>query len=131
MGGDSHGTITEEVDFAIFSGEVKIVSFLGSPGFCIAQTSEKQQFPDLTSYDGLTFKMRNLGELTGIQIMMSTEHSDGRVDSFMSHSSEHGSYVAQLTVPNDGELHDVVLSWSDFSTCQWRRRMRKKRRRSG
>jgi hypothetical protein len=120
MGGSSHATFAEKGDHAAFAGEVKTVWFLGSPGFCIAQTAEKQQFPDLTRYDGLSFKMRNMGDLTGIQIMLSTEHSDGRVDSFMSHGTEHGSYVAQITVPNDGSIHDLTLSWSDFSTCQWR-----------
>jgi hypothetical protein len=120
MGGSSHADFAETDDYAVFSGEVKVVWFLGAPGFCNLQTSEKQQFPDLTSYDGLSFKIRNKGELTGIQIMMSTEHSNGQVNSFMSHGTKHGSYVAHITVPSDGELHDVTLAWSDFATCQWR-----------
>jgi len=60
MGGASTSTITVSSGVGVWEGEVKVVEFLGAPGFCTLRTGnlgEEQQFPDPTGTDYLTVRM--------------------------------------------------------------------------
>jgi len=61
MGGKSHSTFVVSKDKGIFEGEVKVVPFLGSPGFCNLEAPGFRHspitFPDISGTDGLSVVM--------------------------------------------------------------------------
>ena len=111
MGGQSNSTFTVAGGVGVFDGEVKIVPALKAAGFCNAETAGKSAFPDASAFDALSFKVRNTGHLTGVQLTVTTKDSGGVL--------RHGDYQGSFTVPSDGKVHDAVVPWKDF-TCNWR-----------
>merc|ERR1719277_317879 len=61
MGGQSRSTFQVDGNKGIFEGEVKVVTFLGSPGFCNLEAPGFGQsavgFPDISGTEGITVNM--------------------------------------------------------------------------
>jgi len=61
MGGQSKSTFNIESNVGIFDGEVKVVTFLGSPGFCNLEApgfrGKAINFPDISGTDGVSIEM--------------------------------------------------------------------------
>jgi len=55
MGGQSTSSFTTQDNRGIFQGEVKVVPFLGAPGFCNLEASGS--FPDISSTDGIAVEV--------------------------------------------------------------------------
>jgi len=81
MGGQSKSTFQVDGTKGIFEGEVKIVTFLGSPGFCNLEApgfgQSAVQFPDISGTDGITVNMDQTveGGLTNWDVSIQTETS--------------------------------------------------------
>ena len=90
--------------------QIQLVLY-GNLHFCNAETAGKSAFPDASAFDALSFKVRNTGHLTGVQLTVTTKDSGGVL--------RHGDYQGSFTVPSDGKVHDAVVAWKDF-TCNWR-----------
>lgn len=66
MGGASTSTITVSSGLGVWEGEVRVVDFLGAPGFCTLRTGdlgEVQHFPDPTGTDYLAIWMEEASGL--------------------------------------------------------------------
>merc|ERR1719428_2673177 len=61
MGGQSKSTFQVDGKKGIFEGEVKVVTFLGSPGFCNLEApgygQSAVEFPDISGTEGITINM--------------------------------------------------------------------------
>lgn len=81
MGGQSKSTFEVEGNKGIFEGEVKVVTFLGSPGFCNLEApgygQSAVEFPDLSGTDGITVNMDQTleGGLSNWDVSLVTETS--------------------------------------------------------
>jgi len=116
MGGSSHSTF--EVDapskVGIWDGEVKIVQFLGAPGFCNVQAPglyKKSTFPDVTGSTGITVQARQTisNGLSHFNVMLMTKGAK--------HLFKQGVYTANFTMTNAMADHFIPLS---SFTCTWR-----------
>lgn len=111
MGGQSKSTF--EVDLSgnvgVWNGEVKIVPFLGAPGFCTLQAPGLRrtlEFPDLTGTDGIIAQLRQTlpDGLTGFSMQLRTKGAS---------SSPEVAYMANLTAIS-AEWNDYFVPWSAF-----------------
>lgn len=81
MGGQSKSSFSVSDGKGIFEGEVKVVTFLGSPGFCNLEAPGFRQpaitFPDLSGTDGINVEMEQTkkGGLTNWDVSIQTETS--------------------------------------------------------
>merc|ERR1712048_1517110 len=81
MGGQSKSSFSVSDNKGIFEGEVKVVTFLGSPGFCNLEApgykQEAVKFPDLSGTDGISVDMKQTvkGGLTNWDVSIQTETS--------------------------------------------------------
>jgi len=82
MGGQSTSTFTLESNKGIFEGEVRVVTFLGSPGFCMLTApgygQPSIQFPDISGTDGIQIAMDQTKEegLTNWDVTIQTKTSE-------------------------------------------------------
>jgi len=116
MGGQSNSTITVKNNLAYWSGEVKIVPFLHSPGFCTIQSpglNKKEDIPSVAGYDGIVVKAisRN-SEITSFRV---TLESSGAT-----HFFKRGQYTASFELKSDTkDFMELYVPWSAFK-CSWR-----------
>mmetsp|Transcript_54886 Transcript_54886/g.166781 ORF Transcript_54886/g.166781 Transcript_54886/m.166781 type:complete len:410 (-) Transcript_54886:276-1505(-) len=116
MGGASTSSFSVDGGrkLGVWTGEVKIVPFLGEPGFCNLQSPglyKEADFPDLSSAGGLRARMRaEPGGLTSFNVMLMTRGAQ--------HFMQQGVYVANLTALTD-TMADHFVPWSAFQ-CTWR-----------
>jgi len=99
----------------VWEGEVRIVPFLGAPGFCNLQAPglyKEAVFPDISGTDGLTVRARqtNSAGLTLFNAMLMTSGAKNK-------KSKQGVYNANFTLSGDMEEH--FLPYSAFK-CSWR-----------
>lgn len=79
MGGQSHSDFSKSNGVGIFEGEVAVVPFLGSPGFCNleapAYNAPAIEFPDISGTDGITVvgKQTLTGGLTNWDVSLRTK----------------------------------------------------------
>jgi len=116
MGGQS--TSTFHVDSArslgVWEGEVRIVPFLKSPGFCNLQAPglyKTAAFPDLSGTQGMVVRARetNASGITRFNVMLMTSGAK--------HFLKQGVYTANFVL--NGDMEDHFLPFSSF-TCTWR-----------
>jgi len=79
MGGQSKSSFSVEAGKGVFEGEVKVVPFLRSPGFCNLEAGSRQgvTFPDITGTDGIALEVDQTleGGLTNWDVSIETETS--------------------------------------------------------
>merc|ERR1712224_298236 len=111
MGGQSTSSFSVEASKGIFEGEVKVVPFLGEPGFCNLETSGSVSFPDVSDTDGIvvTAKQTKDGGLKNFDVRLTTTQTDA--------ARRGASWKADFEVV-DGQ-DSYFVPYSDFS-CQWR-----------
>lgn len=79
MGGQSTSTFSTSKGVGVFEGEVAVVPFLGSPGFCNLEApgfnAPAIEFPDISGTDGITVVGRQTvtGGLTNWNVALRTE----------------------------------------------------------
>lgn len=110
MGGQSKSTfaVDGEKKLGEWVGEVKIVPFLRSPGFCTLQTPglfETADFPDLSGTEGLVARLRQSipDGLSNFSMMIRTKKS----------SSPEEAYSAFFTAGVD--MSDNFVPWDSFA----------------
>merc|ERR1719491_262862 len=113
MGGKSSSTVTVMSSYADYKGTTRIVPSLKAPGFTIAMTEGfpfLSKFPDVSSMDGLTVSVRNIGNFSGYKLAFCDSHIN-----FI--QCQFASFKADLTIPasSNGEFQDVFVPWSKFS----------------
>lgn len=116
MGGKSHSnfTVDEKRHVGVWIGEVEIVPFLKSPGFCNLQSPglyKTADFPDLSSTDGIVVRARET-DMHGLVKFNAMLMSKGAKHLFKS-----GVYSANFTLTT--EMADLFVPWSAFE-CTWR-----------
>lgn len=118
MGGQSNSTITIDLraGLGMWNGEVKIVPFLKSPGFCTMQSPglrKKTNFPSVEGFSGIVVTARaSNSKLKNFQISFRT---NGAV-----HGEKEGQYTAPFTLESDStEFVERFVPWADFE-CNWR-----------
>ena len=114
MGGESHSDFKIDSTEGVGSwvGEVKIVPFLKSPGFCTVRSDNSvTSFPDVSGTSDLVMMVRNTGDLTRFSLQL--ESKGGRT------IFKQGTYSGEVTVPADKKWREVSASWSDFALT-WR-----------
>lgn len=117
MGGQSRSHLSTDAAnrAARWYGQVKIVPFLKSPGFCTFRTREFK-FPDVSGTSGIHMRIRNnfTGGLSRFVFQLRTK--DGRS------GVKQGTYSGNVTVPVSSagqEWIDVSTNWNDFDLT-WR-----------
>jgi len=113
MGGKSSSTVEECQGYEDFKGTTRIVPALNAPGFTIAMTEGfpfLSKFPDVSTMDGLTISVRNIGNFTGYKIAFCDSHINF-------YRCQVQSFKADLGIPSatDGGFQDVFIPWSKFS----------------
>jgi len=116
MGGQSNSTFHTDSARAlgVWDGEVRIVPFLKSPGFCNLQAPglyKTADFPDLSGTQGMVVRAReaNASGITRFNVMLMTSGAK--------HFLKQGVYNANFML--GGEMRDHFLPFSLF-TCTWR-----------
>lgn len=116
MGGSSSSTfsVDSERSLGIWDGEVRIVSFLGAPGFCNLQAPglfKTAAFPSVAGASGLVVRARetNSTGLTHFNVMLMTKGAK--------HLFKQGVYMANFTMT--GAMEDHFLPLEAFQ-CSWR-----------
>lgn len=112
MGGGSVSTFTSSPPTGIWQGEVKIVSFLRSPGFCTMRTSEHAgaaAFPDVTGTDALELRLQGTSGLENYSLQVGVAGV----------TTGQTIYSAAITlrpaeVDRDTALRSVRVPWSAF-----------------
>jgi len=112
MGGTSHSSVTlRPGEGLVWSGEVNIVSFLGSPGFCILESSGQNDFGTrrLGETDEISFLVKCADSMLkpmGAQISTGARSKNWGVEV---------TYTAPLRerVARDG-LVELYAAWSEF-----------------
>ena len=113
MGGRSTSTFEQSREgIAVFNGTVRIVPQLKAPGFCNAEIQSNSflhpNFPDATAQysatGGLVYRVKSNGPLTAFKVAYGT-----------SGEYNFGSWKADVTVPADGQLHNIFVPWNHFS----------------
>lgn len=111
MGGQSESSFTVDAarKVGVWIGEVKIVPFLESPGFCNLQSPGL--YPDLSSMDGMVVRAReaNSEGLLQYNVMLMSEGAK--------HGWQSGVYEANFSITN--KMEDHFVPWSAFE-CSWR-----------
>jgi len=113
MGGQSSSTLVMQSSYADYQGTTRIVPALKAPGFTIAMTEGfplLSKFPDVSTMDGLTISVRNIGNFSGYKLAFCDSH----INFFR---CQVGSFKADLTIPtvSNDEFQDVFIPWSKFS----------------
>jgi len=113
MGGKSSSTLKFTSTYADYEGTTAIVPALKAPGFTIAMTEGfpfLAKFPDVSSMDGITVSLRNIGNFSGYKIAF----CDSSINFYR---CQVGSFKADLVVPttNSADFQDVFVPWSKFS----------------
>jgi len=112
MGGKSSSTISTNGSYADYQGTTAIVPSLKAPGFTIAMTRgfPFSKFPDVSSMDGLTVSVRNIGNFSGYKLAF----CDSRINLYR---CQFGTFKADLDIPSSSneEFQDVFIPWSKFS----------------
>jgi len=111
MGGRSSSSIALAGAYADYKGATRIVPSLNAPGFTIALTEGApfySKFPDVSSMDGLTVSVRNLGNFTGYKIAF----CDSKINFYR---CQFQSFKADLSVSANGDFQDVFVPWASFS----------------
>jgi len=109
MGGESYSTVEQTEDCLVWEGEVKIVSFLQSPGFCILETEEKGDIPttDLDGTDGISFYVRTDSDFMPMSAVVQTDFKK---------FGFHVQYSATLKETSRQEnIIELHASWDTFS----------------
>jgi len=116
MGGASHSAFHVDKDrhLGVWDGEVRIVPFLGEPGFCNLQAPglyEEADFPDLTGTAGIVVRARqtNASGLHHFNVMLMTKGAKK--------GSQQGVYNAGFSMTTD--MADHFVPWKSFK-CSWR-----------
>lgn len=111
MGGQSTSTFNVQASKGIFEGEVKVVTFLGAPGFCNLETSGTVSFPDVSDTDGIvvTAKQTLDGGLKNFDVRLTTTQTDA--------AKRGASWGADFEVVEGQDSYFVP--YSAFS-CEWR-----------
>eukprot|EP00930_Biecheleria_cincta_P033589 TRINITY_DN23278_c0_g1_i1.p1 TRINITY_DN23278_c0_g1~~TRINITY_DN23278_c0_g1_i1.p1 ORF type:complete len:367 (+),score=53.94 TRINITY_DN23278_c0_g1_i1:114-1214(+) len=116
MGGRSKSAfkLDEARHVGVWSGEVAIVPFLKSPGFCNLQSPglhKTADFPDLSSCDGIIVRAREVekGGLIAFNVMLMAKGAK--------HLWQQGVYSAGVNFTD--AMSDQFVPWSAF-TCTWR-----------
>lgn len=111
MGGQSTSSFSVEASKGIFEGEVKVVPFLGEPGFCNLETTGSVSFPDVSDTDGIvvTAKQTKDGGLKNFDVRLTTTQTTA--------ARRGASWKADFEVAEGQDSYFVP--YSDF-TCQWR-----------
>jgi len=116
MGGQSNSTFHTDSARAlgVWEGEVRIVPFLKSPGFCNLQAPglyKTADFPDLSGTQGMVVQARELNAsgIARFNVMLMTSGSK----QFL----KQGVYTANFML--SGAMEDQFLPFSVF-TCTWR-----------
>jgi len=116
MGGVSESTFHVRNGTGYFRGTVKIVPFLGKPGFAIARTEGNVRFPNVTSFTrGIQVICRAKGtsgwkDNRGFQVQIQTR--GGRSGMKL------GTYTSQFSAPSSFGPSEVV-AWDSFKLT-WR-----------
>lgn len=116
MGGKSSSTfqVDSSRKLGVWDGEVRVVPFLGAPGFCNLQAPglyKTASFPDISGTEGLSIVAREASAsgLKHFNVMLMTKGAR--------HLFQQGVYQANYTLTDSMEAHNV--QWKDF-TCTWR-----------
>jgi hypothetical protein len=111
MGGQSTSTFSNEPPIGVFQGEVKVVAFLGEPGFCNLETTGSIAFPDVTGTDGITVTAKQTldGGLSNFDVRFATTQSDA--------ARRGAAWEADFTMVEGQDSYFVPYS---AFTCQWR-----------
>jgi len=116
MGGKSSSTfhVDGSRSVGVWDGEVRVVPFLGAPGFCNLQAPglyKTAAFPDISFADGIAVVGRevNMSGITHFNVMLMTKGAR--------HGSQEGVYTANYSLTDTIESHFVA--WKDF-VCTWR-----------
>jgi len=111
MGGQSKSTFSTQPPLGIFEGEVKVVTFLGSPGFCNLETRGALAFPDVSGTDGIVVDAKQT--LDG-----GLKNFDVRVATAQSNAAKNGaSWGANFEMESGKDSYFVPFS---AFTCMWR-----------
>ena len=118
MGGVSDSTFHVSNDTGHFSGTVKVVPFLGKPGFAIARTKGSKPIPDISFAKGMQIVCKSHGtdgwsDNRGFQLQIRTR--GGRS------GAEQGTYTADFNAPASALAATDVIEWSAFNLT-WRGR---------
>jgi Complex I intermediate-associated protein 30 (CIA30) len=108
MGGQSESTAERKDDCLVWEGEVKLVEFLQSPGFCILQNKPTDSLiPPLSKTNGISFFVH---PHTEFMTMTATVQTDSKLYGF------HVQYEAALETVGIGENGWLELhaSWTSF-----------------
>lgn len=116
MGGKSNSSfaVDKSRHLGVWSGEVKIVPFLGAPGFCNLQSpglGKTASFPDLSASSGIVVRARE-ASAAGLKHFNVQIVSRGA-----KHLLQQGVYMANFSLT--GDMEDHFIPWSAF-TCSWR-----------
>lgn len=124
MGGQSRSNLTVDAarGVAVWKGDVKIVPFLGAPGFCNIQApplGRVESFPDCTGLAGITINARRTDSsgLSQFRAMLGTTGA--------THGFQQGQYTSGFVFTDatgseaEPEWQQVFLPWSSFH-CEWR-----------
>eukprot|EP00978_Attheya_sp_CCMP212_P031297 scaffold117761_cov42-Attheya_sp.AAC.1 len=108
MGGTSFSSAKIDGGTLVWQGEVHIVSFLQSPGFCIVQTSGRQHFSGLGDTSGISFIVKDNGNMI---LPMGAQISTGAVSS----KGYPVTYVGTLAERNrKGGFLELYAPWDSF-----------------
>lgn len=117
MGGQSFSTITTGSSpggLAHWYGDVKIVPFLKSPGFCTIRTEGTDtNFPDVSGTSTMKLYARNNATSQLEQFMLSVQTKGGRT------VLKQGTYDGPVTIPATGQWVQVKANWEIFKLT-WR-----------
>mmetsp|Transcript_26344 Transcript_26344/g.30147 ORF Transcript_26344/g.30147 Transcript_26344/m.30147 type:complete len:660 (+) Transcript_26344:1-1980(+) len=108
MGGKSTSSVTIQDGIAEFEGLVRIVPFLGAPGFVTMVTEAK--FPDVSSCRALKLVLRSRTAYAGYRI------SFGRVHLPNGHHASGYKAPAWTHVPNNEEFGTLLFPFQTFSS---------------
>jgi hypothetical protein len=119
MGGQSFSNfhVDDTRSLGVWSGQVRVVPFLGAPGFCNLQSpglGRTSDFPDLSSASGIGVRAReaNSSGLLHFNVMLMSKGAR--------HLLQKGVYTANITFSS--ETREAFAPWSAF-VCTWRGQM--------
>ena len=107
MGGRSESTAEQKDDCIVWEGEVKVVSFLQSPGFCILQNEPTTSIAPLSDTSGISFLVHSG---TNYMKMSAVAQTDYKKFGFF---VQYEAPLKQVATSEDGmiELH---AEWGNF-----------------
>jgi hypothetical protein len=113
MGGQSKSTFDVKSAIGIFQGEVKVVPFLGAPGFCNLETTGAISFPDVSGTNGITVNAKQTleGGLSNFDVRFATKQTSA--------ARSGAAWEADFKMVRGQDSYFVPYS---AFTCQWRGR---------